>query len=555
MEMSDFSSPESLEDEAQDILQRLSPCLEGRDKQHSSLLLIVILKLGELVLGKKPSLFEPFSFGVGVMNLFWTIRAEASTQLPDNCELALNDALGILERSTRVERKPDEDPSDVFYELRVHLHAAAARSFRLMAKEGYGEDVRDTLERARQTASRMEAGLGPSLFWDEAPAEVVSSWAVVGLVLLELSRIRRAEGKHDDALHLLAEGVRYFAAAAINVQQPVEELGTIDEDKQSEEEEWREGLSNYLCPDLYLWDPETRTMQELLENKRHLGIFDVEPREAVELFESVRSQAHRTTDWKQVARDCEALAKHWKLWLDDAAPLNETIEDTAGATRVWAEFWNAARGWAEGRLSRNEYRELREEDERSASERRLRAYFFEGELWDRLPDRARKSLLDADQTWFARGQGRVESVYNDIRVAVESVCYSLIWEPLRHLTGDQRLLEFHAKDRELAEDGKNPSLLDYRWACGRQFMIALLDSVNVADKDRPFIQKDLPQALKLLGNLRNPAEHDPKRSWFRGEVAPIVQRFLGLNETGVLPRLVGVLGRERSAKQSEHQRS
>ena len=176
---------------------------------------------------------------------------------------------------------------------------------------------------------------------------------------------------------------------------------------------------------------------------------------------------------------------------------------------------------------------------------RLTRYFFSEEVWDTLPDKTRASLIDADRTWFSTTVGRVESTVNDLRIAAETLLYPLLWEPLPNHDKTEWFNMLDTKFNGPVEEYE-PTLGNY---------INLLSDRNVLESiglDGDFV-KELRQGLKDLQPKRNPAEHHPKHSFTRSGIQGVVQKFFGIRQEGILPRLAKlyskrVAGRlERSA--------
>ncbi|MDP2952247.1 MAG: hypothetical protein Q8O76_02880, partial [Chloroflexota bacterium] len=210
-------------------------------------------------------------------------------------------------------------------------------------------------------------------------------------------------------------------------------------------------------------------------------------------------------------------------------------------------FWHVAQGWAEAQLSPSDLRELLKETEDEAAKKRLKTYFFEGELWNQMPERAQRGLVDADRAWHSTRAGRIEAIFNDLQVATESLCYACIWEGLRSGKGKQSILDFVRRDAELQEGRRNPTLADHAWVCRQPFFKEFMAAHNLAQGEREFLTHELPSALDELRRLRDVAQHDPKRTWRKEEVTPIFKRFLGIGQEGVLPRLAGVQRKISSA--------
>ena len=183
--------------------------------------------------------------------------------------------------------------------------------------------------------------------------------------------------------------------------------------------------------------------------------------------------------------------------------------------------------------------QTRKADE-EASEHRLKAYFF-GELWENIPEKAQESLINVDEVWLSRARRRdYGAVLNDLQVAAESMCHTFIWKPLRKSPGNQTILRILDRYPELRGRDYTPSLLDYAWVCREQGFKAFVRDLGASGDEQRFLHRDLPQALDPLRELRNPAQHDPEKSFARSEVESLVNLYLGIGRAGILRRLAEV---------------
>lgn len=454
------------------------------------------------------------------------VKVQEAPPLPDDIEEVLLEKLGKLEEDFRVPYQPDVDQWTIADSLFIYAYIAAARALRLKRKVGYSDDVRQSLEGVLQVVRRL--GMNP-VFASGGPFGIVSIGALTGLVSLEAFRIKRLDASYGEALHLLAEGLRYIAYARSDTEEPLDWIEQEFPDNVADERQWRSRLNEYL------------------------QTIDVNAQETADAFEAIRSRG-KCDDWKQVVEDCKALAEFWNLCGKDQqewapGPDNtiiittkndQLVTDAQGKEWTWLEFWRRAQGWAEAQLSPSELRELLNQREDEAAEERLRAYFFGGDLWYQLSERAQRSLADADRAWHSARAGRIEAVLNDLQVATESLCYTFVWEGLRAAKGKQSLLEFVNRDAELQERRHQPTLADYAWACRQPFFKEFITAPNLTGTERDFLARELPNALNGLRKLRDAAQHDPKRTWRREEVAPFVREFLGIGQQGVLPTLAEI---------------
>jgi hypothetical protein len=220
------------------------------------------------------------------------------------------------------------------------LYVAAARAYVLKRTAGgYSEDVRDALKRAWHAGHLAQPwpDYEVSLYW-------VSAQAAIGIVLFELFRIDKSEGKYEDALHSLALGLSYLSTALSALVEP---------------------------PEDYKLDPDDPLVPLDIKLKHWLGLDDVHgrlreqlgpsPQAAIDVLENLRAHP-RDVDWQQVARDCTNIARYWAECFDDGdAHLTdeggEPVTDVADWYLSWTGFWNQAAGWALAQLTLDQFRE------------------------------------------------------------------------------------------------------------------------------------------------------------------------------------------------------
>ncbi len=456
---------------------------------------------------------------VHYMGSQWFVHlAEETPPLLEEVETALLENLAEQERACRLAGySPDlEDPVDSVAACQ-YIHVGAASALRHRVRDGFSDYVRQTLNEV----SRVLRLYLPSDSWQELQrrgldgltASTVSAFGVKSLVLSESSQIKCLNGEYEEAFEMAVD-------AAVSAQAVVFEadIGPFPDREYFGEKYGEENV-----------DVELATRAEIVR------LFDakvVEPQYVVDAFEELRKLG-RIESWRRLANGCNALARLARMW-------GESVIGEDGNEESWSEYWPRAEGWAMAQLSPNDLREFMRDQERDASEQRLKSYFF-GEVWDNLPEKARESLINVDSLWFTATRGtNVGAVLNDLQVAAETMCYQYIWEPLREAPGGQALLEFKKKDVELSEERKSPTLADYAWACRRQFFKEFLDSGQVSEDDRRFLLQRLSRALNDLNKSRNRSQHDPNVRLQRQDVEPFVKMFLGIGQPGVLPRLAEI---------------
>ena len=463
-----------------------------------------------------------------LVNLFWGMwrprlddgdLRDNPPPLDSDIEDTLLEELARLERACRVPNEPDSDLTNEGYESACqYIPVGAAFALRRGKRDGLNEDVVETLQEVSRVLQRLDIEVHRDTLSVtnivEAPIDIVSLFGVKALVDRELAHVKRLDGKHQEAFDIAFDS---FVCA----EDVWEAVDWDDVDL------FRQFLIQVNGEERLALEEETRAAI-----RRCLPLY--EPQQLVDCFEGLKAQG-KSDSWRLVAHQCARLAQT----LDE--DLRETIVlDGNHEATDWYGYWNRARGWAEDHLGPQELRELRKADEEEASERRLKGYFF-GESWEVIPEKAQERLVNVDEAWLSRARRRdIGAVLNDLQVAAEVMCNVFIWQPLLDSPGDQRLLPILAKDRELREKGFFPTLSNYAWVCREQGFKAFVRDLGASGDEQRFLHRDLPQALDPLRELRNPAQHDPEKSFARSEVESLVNLYLGIGRAGILRRLAEV---------------
>lgn len=431
--------------------------------------------------------------------------------------------LDDVERSKRVPYEPD---SEAPWERHlVSLHVSAARAWVLKSRDGYSEDVRDLLKESWRSAQRL-TGTWTADSSDPAsivaanadPEYKVSVVAVAGLTLLELFKQSVIDGGHADALHFVGLSSLYLAEV-VRYRQHGVSLGRIP---------W--GANAYSLLSSPTLPP---TLQEL------------SAQDVVDVFERLRD-ASRGVAWEQVARDCEILNYSW---VDAGRAADESVLDRDGDEWEWASYWNHACGWAKAQLHPSEVRGLLAEEHDRRAERRLRTYFFPGDLWEYLPERARRSLVDADSVLFAGAAGRIEAAFNHLRIALEEVLHDSLWVPLELWAEEEptSAKDFRGLRERLARNNRHPSLPHFEEMCRTKAMMRFLHSRGTADSAIRFVTQEVAGAIMGLRRIRAEAEHRIGPTGQVDDIEEWMRKMLGLGTEGMLLRLID-LRRDRARR-------
>jgi hypothetical protein len=446
-----------------------------------------------------------------VASLFWNCcfpnEAEAwegpidagLSDLTENEFEILLDGLKTSEMAMRVLYQPDG--TEPLLDLMNYVHVAACRALLLKRRLGYSDDVRWIFGEADRVITRFERAVRTTCYEYVPSNDYERSFAaVVGLVHIEVARLRAIDCKYQEALGCFAAGLSY--------------------------------LSRGIVP----------TSEDLATYRGYIPKIDVDPQEVADVFENLR---YSTTgiDWWGISFECEVIEAGWEACLRDPF---DTVRDSEKREWCWNAFWHSARGWAAARLQPSEFLEQMKRTEDEQVRQRLTAYFFEATQWAALPERAQRSLIEAEKAWFSSRLGRAERVANELRIATEEVLCRLLWEPLCRWTDSTTLtltlLDFEKIRMQLSQNGKAPTLfVFYNNVLTTNALREFLVSKSFPSQDQSFLLTALPDYLRDLNRSRAGAEHDIARKWDRAEVAPLFRTFMGIGRVGVLPRLAGML--------------
>ena len=428
----------------------------------------------------------------------WPIEGDLSDLAQNDFEIVL-DGLEKLEMGMRVPYQPDgEEP---LLDLMAYVHVAACRALLLKRRQGYSDDVRWIFGETDRVITRFERAVRTTCYEYVPSSDYERSFAaVVGLVQIEVARLRAIDCKYQEALGCFAAGLSY--------------------------------LSRGVVP----------TSEDLATYRGYIPKIDVDPQEVADVFENLR---YSTTgiDWWGISFECEVIEAEWEACLRDPF---DAVRDSEKREWYWNAFWHSARGWAAARLQPSEFLEQMKRTEDEQARQRLTTYFFEATQWAALPERAQRSLIEAEKAWFSSRLGRVERVANDLRIATEEVLCRLLWEPLCKWTDSSSLtltlLDFENIRKKVSESGKAPTLaVFHRDVLRTQALRQLLVSKSFSKEDQDFLLKELSNHLRELNRRRSRAEHEIGRKWDRAEVAPLFRTFMGIGCVGILPKLAGML--------------
>lgn len=442
---------------------------------------------------------------------------EIILQGPERVIEIIVDRLDALCEIKRVPYIPDEigDPESLY----VSTLLESSRLIRLLKTQGYSEKTREILAHALNALARYSK---PEITyqnprWQKEYSTFIE--AVGTFLYITQFLIQKSDGKYEDSLKSLAGVIAYYIMA---------DFRSLNRTKTGITEPSLVEFMNYM----------TNYHQELP------WIQTLEPQIPVDCFEALR-KGERILDPKNIAAVCGLLATTYSNWWILAEDENE-VKDAEGNDWKVIDFWHHASGWLEARLQPSDLRELLNEREDSASEKRLHTYFFGDEAWIKLPERVKSSLISADRDWFSGTVARKEAVFNELRIAAEELLHNGLWKPLEQWIQNLKKLSndtkwFMDRRQELSQKGLMPTLLDFERTCRLSITDVFLKEKGISNEERIWFCNQLPKSLYHLRRARNRAEHESDDQWTRQDLSKFYNEFIGIGRPGILPELCRIL--------------
>lgn len=298
-------------------------------------------------------------------------------QGPARVAETLVEKLDTLCEKKRVPYVPDETDDPVSLYLSTMLESS--RLIRLLRIEGYSERTREVLAEAIHALTRFSkletSHQNPR--WQKEYSKFIE--AVGTFLYLTQFLVQKSGGEYENAMKSLAHGAAYYIMADVSSRDRITVVET---------EPTLVQFADFLSAHL-----------------RDLPwVQSLELQIPVDCFEALR-RGERILDPKNIASICGLLATMYGNWWKPDDDEND-VKDRDGNDWKVTDFWHHASGWLEARLQPSDLSELLNEREDDASEKRLRIYFFGHDLWAKLPDRAKSSLVSADRDWFSGSDTR-----------------------------------------------------------------------------------------------------------------------------------------------------
>ena len=87
-----------------------------------------------------------------------------------------------------------------------------------------------------------------------------------------------------------------------------------------------------------------------------------------------------------------------------------------------------------------------------------------------------------------------------------------------------------------------PDLKHYEKLCRMTVTGGFLKWNGINATERQWFAKQLPKKLNKLRKARRCAEHETASTWNRGKLKEFIEEFLGIGQSGTIPRLIKLLG-------------
>lgn len=436
----------------------------------------------------------------------------------DNPEIAAQaviDKLDMLTEKSRVIYVPDAIDQDSIG-LYIYAHLEASRLTRMLKFKSYTEKTREMLDDALNAYVRCTNSFDGYVNAPWSDEYSVSLEAVGSFLYTTKFHICKSDGTYEDAMialaHAIALGQSAFLLYSICKTRPYRELLSLSE------------ISDFRYSTPWMSNLEAQTVVNCFEGLQFRGEVK-NPKTLADICDLLAYVS--SYSWPVEEGACEVKGKDGELWnLDD--------------------YWKHASGWVDAQLNQSEFIEIINKREEQAAEQRLKQYFFGEELWNVLPERAKRSLISADRDWFSGISIRTEAILNDLVIATEEILFIGLWKRLeervksnRGKTPDQKeFLIF--KEKLTAKRGPSHLriLVD---VCKRSITEEYLIFNGVVSEERIWFSKKLPGRVHELHNQRNRAEHQSGVNWTRSELEGYYNEFMGIGKRGILPRLCKIL--------------
>lgn len=479
---------------------------------------------------------RPRSFGSWTKSLP-TVSNRRPEDLPDDIQIQVVALLEQAESRIRDALGPPDSAREEIEARERLLCISATKARRLLALHGYGDKTQEALQAAvengvllvnryRRETPKVIEEINARLPSDSDELRGPEPWLlpenelersavlIMGVLLCDLGAIACRSRDDASALHRWGDAFQHFIDAGDSL----------------------EYLAGDFTPNSPVPTPEYAYQ------------------DVVDAFERIRERPD--ADWQSLLEQVKRFLTFGDLLTDECPdfslkPLGSLVAVLAGGVEWnWSLYWTDARAWLRGRLAPDLRRKDLLEAGHKAARARLRIYFFGRSDWAWLSRRAKDNLVTADLLLHAFGAGAIESLLDNLRIAVEEAFHVAVWLPVRRRVGDfgeEEVIRpsdldaivlrrfFAGVDR----DGGDPGISQFRNLCVHAgFATTLRGSVHSGEV--VWLQKELPSYLSDLRGARNIAGHKLGGTVDRQTVTALYRRIVGIGCEGVLSRLVRI---------------
>jgi len=426
------------------------------------------------------------------------------------------DKLDKLSEEKFVPYHPDEKDDPIA--LYIYIHIEASRLTQFLKSEQYPERTREVLSNVVNAFNRCNKVIDYlNTPWSQEYS--VSLIAVGSFLLITQFWLRKSDGDYEEALKSLFWGFAQNMMASLAFP--------------------KNGFPN---PNAIALISFINSIGNIWEHAPWMQ--NLNPQEPVNCFEAIRTGSDNK-DLKEVVDICSyfvTVVKNW--WPDEEQEIE--VKDADGESWSLSEYWQNALGWASAQLTPSKFKEMINEREEQAAEQRLLKYFFGEDLWNKLPGRTKSSLISADRDWFEGRLIRVESILNELKIAIEEILLIGLWNPLNqwciNLNIVKENLEPFLKLRdELISKRMQPDLSHFERLCRFPIVHAFLKNKAITKDRREWFKDRLPNRLAWLRRARRNAEHIANREWTREELGMYYSEFIGIDKRGIILEIARIL--------------
>jgi hypothetical protein len=145
---------------------------------------------------------------------------------------------------------------------------------------------------------------------------------------------------------------------------------------------------------------------------------------------------------------------------------------------------------------------------------------------------------------FSGANARIESSLVEIKVALEEILYRGLWIPMVSSVDSKNQANrgYRILREAMGKRKRVPSLKECRQLFSLEVTQVFMKDLGISDQDRQWVLRDLSNLAEGLIKPRNRAVHWSE-DWDSKVVEKILDKYFGVNELGVIPRLASLFFR------------